>query len=85
MGDFKGSLFHSSKWDTDLDIRGKRVANIGNGSSSTQIVPAIVDTVESVTVFQATAQWILPVPNQPVSAMTSRLRTAMIRPILERL
>jgi cation diffusion facilitator CzcD-associated flavoprotein CzcO len=67
MGDFKGSLFHSSKWDTDLDIRGKRVANIGNGSSSTQIVPAIVDTVESVTVFQRTAQWILPVPNQPFS------------------
>ena len=31
---FKGQLFHSSKWDTSLDLSGKRVAVIGNGSSA---------------------------------------------------
>jgi 4-hydroxyacetophenone monooxygenase len=31
---FKGRLFHSSQWDTSLDLSGKRVAIIGNGSSA---------------------------------------------------
>lgn len=30
----KGRLFHSSQWDTSLDLSGKRVAIIGNGSSA---------------------------------------------------
>ena len=31
---YKGRLFHSSQWDTSLDLSGKRVAIIGNGSSA---------------------------------------------------
>ena len=31
---FKGRLFHSSQWDTSLDLSGKRVAVIGNGGSA---------------------------------------------------
>jgi 4-hydroxyacetophenone monooxygenase len=30
---FKGKLFHSSRWDTSVDLVGKRVAVIGNGST----------------------------------------------------
>ena len=30
---FQGKIFHSSRWDTSEDLRGKRVAVIGNGSS----------------------------------------------------
>lgn len=30
---FQGKIFHSSRWDTSVDLRGKRVAVIGNGSS----------------------------------------------------
>ena len=30
---FKGVSFHSSRWREDVDMRGKRVAVIGNGSS----------------------------------------------------
>ena len=58
MSDFKGEMFHSSNWNPDLDLTGKRVANIGNGSTTAQVVPAIVDEVDNVTVFQRTAQWI---------------------------
>lgn len=35
---FKGRLFHSSQWDTSLDLSGKRVAIIGNGSSAYVVV-----------------------------------------------
>lgn len=34
LDSFKGRLFHSSQWDTSLDLSGKRVAVIGNGSSA---------------------------------------------------
>ena len=35
---FKGRLFHSSQWDTSLDLSGKRVAIIGNGSSAYVVI-----------------------------------------------
>ena len=31
---FKGSLFHSGAWDHGVDLKGKRVAVIGNGASA---------------------------------------------------
>ena len=34
LDSFKGLLFHSSQWDTSLDLSGKRVAVIGNGGSA---------------------------------------------------
>jgi 4-hydroxyacetophenone monooxygenase len=60
---FGGPAFHSSQWDHSVDLRGKRVALIGAGASGFQIAPAIADTVEQLTVFQRTAQWMFPNPN----------------------
>ena len=36
---FQGELFHSARWDHDVDLAGKRVAVIGTGASAIQIVP----------------------------------------------
>ena len=60
--DFDGPCFHSSNWPADLDVTGKRVAVIGTGASSMQIVPAIADQVAQLTVYQRTAQWARPIP-----------------------
>ena len=38
---FAGELFHSARWDHDVDLTGKRVAVIGTGASAIQIVPEI--------------------------------------------
>lgn len=62
MADFDGLLFHSSHWPKDLDIRGKKVAVIGTGASSMQIVPTIADEVAELTVFQRSPQWARPIP-----------------------
>jgi 4-hydroxyacetophenone monooxygenase len=59
---FDGPSFHSARWPEDLDITGKRFALIGAGASGFQIGPAIADDVERLTVFQRTAQWIIPNP-----------------------
>ncbi|MCZ8379770.1 NAD(P)/FAD-dependent oxidoreductase [Mycobacterium sp. CPCC 205372] len=55
-----GDLFHSAQWDHDTDLAGKRVAVIGTGASAIQIVPAIVDRVTHLDVYQRTAPWLLP-------------------------
>lgn len=64
---FGGTSFHTAQWDHSVDLRGKRVGIIGTGSTAIQIVPAIVEQVGSVSLFQRTAQWILPIPNPPYS------------------
>src|SRR5690348_12619402 len=38
---FAGQIFHSSQWNHDSELAGKRIAVIGTGASAIQIVPAI--------------------------------------------
>lgn len=63
MSTFEGAIFHSARWPDDLDIAGKRVALVGTGASSMQILPAIVDEVAAVDVFQRSPGWVSPVSN----------------------
>ncbi len=59
---FAAPSFHSSRWDHDIGLAGKRVAVIGNGASAAQFVPAIAPEVAELTVFQRTPNWMVPVP-----------------------
>ncbi|GAA5826672.1 hypothetical protein JCM11251_002849 [Rhodosporidiobolus azoricus] len=40
---FKGLQWHSSRWNNDVSLEGKRIAIVGNGSSGIQVVPNIVN------------------------------------------
>jgi 4-hydroxyacetophenone monooxygenase len=60
---FEGPRFHSTYWDHDVDLTGKRVAVIGTGASAMQIVPGIADSVDRLLVFQRSRHWALPNPN----------------------
>lgn len=66
---FTGISLHTAAWDRDVDLAGKKLVVIGTGASSMQLVPAVADTVESITVFQRSKHWSLPHPNyqRPVS------------------
>lgn len=57
---FCGISIHSAKWDPALDLRGKRVAVIGAGCTAVQIVDAVVDDVERLTIFQRQPHWVAP-------------------------
>lgn len=57
---FQGSKFHSGQWDHNVPYKGKRVGVIGSGCSAAQIVPAIANQVDKLTVFMGKAQWIIP-------------------------
>ncbi len=75
--DFDGHVVHTARWPDDLTLAGKRVAVVGTGASSMQLVPTIAGQVASLTVFQRTPQWVRPVPeyNEPVSVDSQWLFT----------
>jgi cation diffusion facilitator CzcD-associated flavoprotein CzcO/acetyl esterase/lipase len=56
---FGGPIFHSARWDHDVDLAGKRVAVIGTGASTIQIVPAIADRVAQLDVYQRSAPYVI--------------------------
>ncbi len=67
LDDFAGPMFHTARWDHDVELDGARVGVIGTGSTAVQIVSALIDRVSELRLFQRTAQWVLPVPNLPIS------------------
>jgi cation diffusion facilitator CzcD-associated flavoprotein CzcO len=82
LAGFEGDVFHSSRWDHDVDLRGRRIAVIGTGASAVQFVPEIAPDAEHLTLFQRTAHWVLPKPDR----RTSRLERSLYRrfPITQR-
>jgi 4-hydroxyacetophenone monooxygenase len=67
--DFRGPIVHPTQWGRmDLDLTGKRVAVIGNGSTGVQLLAPVAQAAGQVYVFQRTPQWISPRPKygQPV-------------------
>lgn len=73
MADFAGTSFHSAQWDHTHDIAGRRVAVVGTGASSIQIVPAIAEAAERVLVFQRTPPWIVPRRDEPFTEEQRRV------------
>jgi cation diffusion facilitator CzcD-associated flavoprotein CzcO len=63
---FKGSCFHSARWDHSFNFHDKTVAVIGTGASAIQFVPQIVDDVKSLLLFQRTPPWIVPKLDRPI-------------------
>jgi len=64
---FAGTQFHTARWPEAISLKRKRVGLIGTGSTATQIIAAVADEVQRLTIFQRTAQWVVPVPNPPIS------------------
>lgn len=64
---FRGEMHHTAKWPSDLDLSGKRVAVIGNGSTGVQVITAIAPIVKSLVCFQRHPQYTVPSGDGPVS------------------
>ncbi len=54
MERFEGKAFHTSRWDYDVDLTGKRVGIIGTGATAVQVIPEIAKVVKQLVVFQRT-------------------------------
>jgi cation diffusion facilitator CzcD-associated flavoprotein CzcO len=60
MASFDGESWHSSLWRHDVDLAGKKVVVIGSAASALQIIPEIARTAARVSVFQRTANYVIP-------------------------
>ncbi len=60
LGSFKGPAWHSSSWDHDVDLKGKRVAVIGTGASAIQFVPQVAKHAGKLLVCQRSPQYVNP-------------------------
>ncbi|MCX7322671.1 MAG: NAD(P)/FAD-dependent oxidoreductase, partial [Hyphomicrobiales bacterium] len=66
--DFKGKWYHTGLWPHEgVDFKGKRVGQIGTGSTGIQAAPVIAEQAGHLTVFQRTANYSIPARNRPVS------------------
>ncbi|MEX2293883.1 MAG: NAD(P)/FAD-dependent oxidoreductase [Acidimicrobiales bacterium] len=66
--DFRGVQHHTGRWPAEpVPFAGQRVGVIGTSSSGVQVVPAIVDEVASLTVYQRSANWCTPLNNRPIT------------------
>ncbi len=67
-GSFGGVQHHTGRWPSEpVALDGRRVAVVGTSSSGVQVVPAIVDEVAELTVYQRTANWCTPLNNRPIT------------------
>jgi acetone monooxygenase len=64
IANFKGTTVHTSRWPRKgIDLAGKRVGVIGTGATGIQVIQTIADQVGSLTVFQRTPNYAIPMNN----------------------
>jgi cyclohexanone monooxygenase len=70
---FEGDWCHTGRWPAEgMDLAGKRVGVIGTGSTGVQLIPEIADEVGTLTVFQRTPNYCVPLRNRPIDAETQQ-------------
>src|SRR3954451_15981896 len=83
---FRGETYHTGHWPHEgVDFTGKRVGVIGAGASAVQAVPLIAEQATELTVFQRTANYIVPANNGPVPPEVSAARKRDFHNIKQRL
>ena len=60
--DYRGKIFHTTEWDHSYDLSRKSVGLIGNGSTGTQLMPAVARQASRFVAFQRSPNWIVEVP-----------------------
>lgn len=64
LADFRGEWCLTGRWPHEgIDWANKRVAVIGTGASAVQLIPIVAETASRLTVFQRTANYVLPARN----------------------
>lgn len=67
LDDFKGDWYHTGLWPEEpVDFDGKKVVVLGTGASAVQLIPEIAKVCGSLTVFQRTPNFCLPIRNKEI-------------------
>ena len=60
IGDFEGTIIHTTAWDDDYDPAGRRIGLIGTGATAVQLIPELAAKAGDLTVYQRTAIYVVP-------------------------
>ena len=61
LGNFKGDIYHTAVWPQHgVNMKGKRVAQLGTGASGIQVAQTIGPQVKNLSLFQRTPNYCLP-------------------------
>ncbi|MBF9523238.1 flavin-containing monooxygenase [Mycobacteroides chelonae] len=66
LDSFAGKVIQTQNWDHDFDLQGKRVAVIGTGATSVQLIPQMARVASHVDVYQRRAIWVFAKPDFPI-------------------
>lgn len=58
--DFAGTVVHTTRWDDDIDLEGKRIGIIGTGATAVQLIPELAKVADHLTVYQRTPIYVSP-------------------------
>ena len=64
IDEFDGPSMHSARWDRGIELTGRRVGIIGSAASAVQMIPKLAPQTAHLTIFQRTANYIVPKPNR---------------------
>ncbi|TWG92934.1 cation diffusion facilitator CzcD-associated flavoprotein CzcO [Nocardioides sp. J9] len=67
--DFAGTVMHTTRWDDDVDLEGKRIGVIGTGATAVQLVPELAAVADHLTVYQRTPICVSPKLDGPVPGL----------------
>lgn len=60
---FAGPAFHTARWPARVDLDGKRIGLVGNGSSGVQVGRSLASRAARLVAFQRSPHWASPNPN----------------------
>jgi len=69
---FAGKVIHTTAWDDDYDLTGKRIAVIGTGATGVQLIPEVAKVAGDLTVYQRTPIWVAPKSDAPIPRLMQR-------------
>ena len=85
LDSFAGETHHTGRWPHEgVDFTGKTVGIIGTGASAVQSIPLIGQQAKDLTVFQRTANYIVPARNGPVDPKITAERKAHYKDLREK-
>jgi cation diffusion facilitator CzcD-associated flavoprotein CzcO len=73
METFQGESWHSTEWNHDVPLEGKRIAVVGSAAAAVQVVPELAKGAGHLYVLQRTPNWVLPRGRKPYSALSRAL------------
>ncbi|MBV1879570.1 MAG: NAD(P)/FAD-dependent oxidoreductase [Pseudomonadales bacterium] len=57
IDDFEGDIFHTARWQHDVELKDRKIGMIGNGSSGFQVGPQVAKVASHLTSFQRSPAW----------------------------